>query len=235
MDSAHPVATLGDQLYERISKLIIDGTFGDGAKLPTEAELCERFGASRPVVREALARLRANHVITSRRGSGSYVQRLPAAPRMRFAPLGSIAELDRWYEFRALIESEAAYFAAKRRDAAALARIRAALRAYERAIAGGRSSDDADFAFHMAVAEASMNAFFVETVSSVRNQMMFSISLARSLTWLKPETSRRTVQAEHGAVFEAIRDRNPEQARRAMRRHINNVRRRVFEGQAATD
>jgi len=232
MESAHPPATLGDQLYERISKLIIDGTFADGAKLPTEAELCRRFRASRPIVREALARLRANHVITSRQGSGSYVQRLPGAPKMRFAPLGSIAELDRWYEFRRVIESEAAYFAARRRDAAALARIRSALRAYDRAIAGGRGTDDADFAFHMAVAEASMNAFFVETVSSVRNQILFSVSLARSLSWLKPEAGRRTVQSEHTAVYEAIRERKAERARDAMRRHIDNVRSRVFEGKA---
>jgi DNA-binding FadR family transcriptional regulator len=236
MDSAPPQATLGDRLYERISKLIIDGTFADGAKLPTEAELCRRFRASRPVVREALARLRANHVITSRQGSGSYVQRLPGAPKMRFTALGSIAELDRWYEFRRVIESEAAYFAAKRRDGPALARIRGALRAYDRAIADGTaSSDDADFAFHMAVAEASMNAFFVETVSSVRNQILFSISLARSLTWLKPEGGRRKVQAEHAAVFEAIRNRQPERARDAMRRHIDNVRSRVFEGNGAGD
>jgi DNA-binding FadR family transcriptional regulator len=235
MDYAHPKATLGDKLYEQIAKLIIEGTFAEGAKLPTEAEFCRRLRASRPVLREALARLRAEHVITSRRGSGSYVQRLPAAPRMRFAPLGSLAELDRWYEFRQAIESEAAYLAARRRDAAALTRIRRALHAYDRAIAGGRGSDDADFAFHMAVAEASMNAFFVETVASVRNQMMFSISLARSLTWLKPEAGRRKVRAEHAAVFEAIRARNPERARDAMRRHIDNVRTRVFEGRPASD
>ncbi len=236
MESAPAQPTLGDRLYEHISKLIIDGTFADGAKLPTEAELCRRFRASRPVVREALARLRANHVITSRRGSGSYVQRLPGAPKMSFTPLGSIAELDRWYEFRQVIESEAAYLAAKRRDAAALARIRSALRAYSRAIAGGSgSSDDADFAFHMAVAEASMNAFFVETVSSVRNQILFSVSLARSLTWLKPEAGRRTVEAEHTAVYDAIRERKAERARDAMRRHIDNVRSRLFEGKAGGD
>jgi DNA-binding FadR family transcriptional regulator len=108
------------------------------------------------------------------------------------------------------------------------------LRAYSRAIAGGSgSSDDADFAFHMAVAEASMNAFFVETVSSVRNQILFSVSLARSLTWLKPEAGRRTVEAEHAAVYEAIRDGKAERAREAMRRHIDNVRSRLFEGKAA--
>jgi DNA-binding FadR family transcriptional regulator len=236
VESTHAQGTLGDRLYERISKLIIDGTFADGAKLPTEAELCRRFRASRPVVREALARLRANHVITSRRGSGSYVARLPGAPKMRFTRLASIAELDRWYEFRRVIESEAAYLAAARRDAAAIGRIRSALRAYSRAIAGGSgASDDADFAFHMAVAEASLNAFFVETVSSVRNQMMFGISLARSLTWLKPEAGRRTVEAEHTAVYEAIRDGKPERAREAMRRHIDNVRSRLFEGRATGD
>jgi DNA-binding FadR family transcriptional regulator len=181
------------------------------------------------VVREALARLRANGVIDSRQGSGSYVRRLAAAREPQFAPLGSISDLERWYEFRAVIESEAAALAARWRDAAASGKIRGALRALEREVKGVRSGDDADYAFHMAVAEASKNPFFVETMTSIRNQILFSISLSRSLA---ARGSRRDeeVRTEHEAVFEAIRDGKPERARAAMRRHIDNVRNRIFNG-----
>ena len=221
---------LSDRLYAEISQLIVSGELPHGSKLPTEAALSARFRASRPVVREALARLRANGVIESRQGSGSYVRRQVAAPELRFAPLGSIDDLARWYDFRVVIESEAAYLAARDRDAAAVARIRSALQAFDREIAAGGTGDNNDFAFHMAVAEASRNAFFVETMASVRNQVLFSISLSRSLYWRRPAGRTRSVAAEHRAVFEAIRDGDPDRARAAMRRHIANVRKRIFTG-----
>ena len=182
------------------------------------------------MVREALARLRANGVIDSRQGSGSYVRRPTAVAEAHFAPLGSIGDLERWYEFRSVIESEAAFLAARSRDAAALTKIRSALREHEREVAAGRTGDDADFAFHMAIAEASKNPFFVETMASVRNQVLFGISLARSLALKRPAGRHALVRAEHEAVFEAIRDGDPERARSTMRRHISNVRRRIFHG-----
>jgi GntR family transcriptional regulator, transcriptional repressor for pyruvate dehydrogenase complex len=185
------------------------------------------------VVREALARLRANGVIDSRQGSGSYVRTLAAAPEPSFAPLGSISDLERWYEFRSVIESEAACLAAKWRDAAALARIKSALRTLEREVAAGRSGDEADFAFHMAIAQASKNPFFVETMASVRNQILFGISLSRSLALTRPAGRNELVRGEHEAVLEAIRDGDPERARASMRKHIGNVRKRVFNGRRA--
>jgi len=224
---------LSDRLYEQISKRIVAGEFPDGSKLPTEAEMGARFKASRPVVREALARLRANELIESRQGSGSFVRRRVSAPEIHCAPLGSIADLESWYEFRTVIESEAAYLAARSRDAAGLAKIRSALAAYDREVAAGASGDDADYAFHLAVAEASRNAFFLETIASTRNQVLFSISLARGLYWRRPAGRVQVVHAEHTAVFEAIRERDPERARAAMRQHIANVRARVFKGAAA--
>jgi DNA-binding GntR family transcriptional regulator len=69
-------------------------------------------------------------------------------------------------------------------------------------------------------------------VASVRNQVLFSISLSRSLYWRRPAGRTRSVAAEHRTVFEAIRDGDPERARAAMRRHIMNVRKRIFTGPA---
>ena len=72
-------ATLTEQVYDGILGLVIDGSFPIGTRLPPEVELCRNYGASRPVVREVLARLRAEGLIESRRGSGSYVLRQTAA------------------------------------------------------------------------------------------------------------------------------------------------------------
>ena len=58
-------------IYERLFELIVAGEFTVNARLPSETELARRFGASRPVVREAPARLRDDGLIVSRQGSGS--------------------------------------------------------------------------------------------------------------------------------------------------------------------
>jgi DNA-binding FadR family transcriptional regulator len=59
---------LGDQLYERILHRIVAGELAEGERLPSEARLCEEFGVSRPVVREALSRLQADGMVVSRQG-----------------------------------------------------------------------------------------------------------------------------------------------------------------------
>ena len=73
--------SLSDVAYEQILADIMDGVFAENARLPAEGALAERFGISRPVVREALARLRDDGLIVSRQGSGSYVTARPARAR----------------------------------------------------------------------------------------------------------------------------------------------------------
>ena len=66
-----------DQAYAHLFHKIVTGDFKEGDVLPSENELCGLFGVSRPVVRQALQRLRADNLIASRRGSGSFVQSRP--------------------------------------------------------------------------------------------------------------------------------------------------------------
>src|SRR5436305_1766119 len=98
-----PATRLADQLAHRIATLIDRGEFAEGGRLPAESELAERFGVSRPVIREALSRLRVMGMIISRRGSGSYVQKRAARPEAKaqigFGPVNSMAEVKKCYEF----------------------------------------------------------------------------------------------------------------------------------------
>ena len=66
-------ARLSDQLYRQIFDQIVSGQRNVGDKLPSENELSEQHGMSRPVVREALMRLRADGLITAHQGLGSFV------------------------------------------------------------------------------------------------------------------------------------------------------------------
>src|SRR5690606_8438842 len=71
------VQKFSDQIYEQILRGIVNGEMTEGQRLPSEQSLANAYGVSRPVVREALARLRADGIIVSRHGSGSYVRHQP--------------------------------------------------------------------------------------------------------------------------------------------------------------
>ncbi len=68
---------LPDKIYGDILNRILEGEYKEGERLPTEHALAERFATSRPTVREALARLRADGIIMTRHGSGTTVARRP--------------------------------------------------------------------------------------------------------------------------------------------------------------
>ena len=230
-----PAARLGDQLSHRMVELIERGEFGAGSRLPSESELADRFGVSRPVIREALSRLRVMGVIVSRKGSGSYVQkRADVAPRAPgFGAVNSLAEVRKCYEFRIGVEGEAAYYAAQNRTPEMLLVMREALDRMESATARGMVGMSADLEFHLSVARASGNEFFETVMQSIRTPIEFAINLARSLSLTRPLEHLRTVQIEHVVMLEAIEARDKDAARRAMRTHIGNACSRVFEGPGA--
>jgi DNA-binding FadR family transcriptional regulator len=222
---------LGDHVYEQVLEMIMNGEFPENSRLPPEAELSARLGVSRPVLRQALRRLREDEIIQSRKGSGSYVLKRPDRSILNFAPVGSIADIQRSFEFRIAVEGEAARLAAERRTEEDLARIGAALEDLDECIRSGTLGADADEAFHLAVCEATGNRFFADARASMQAHIIFGMNLARSLSLTKPADRLELVQSEHVTIFEAIRDQDPTAAETAMRSHIENARRRVFEGQ----
>ncbi len=222
--------TLADTVYENVLARIVRGDFPVGEKLPTEHELSDEMGVSRPVLRQALKQLREDGVVVSRQGSGSFVRRKPEEAVLDFAPIGSIADIQRTFEFRAAIEGEAAYLAAQRRSERELRQIQLALEELDRCVRTGELGVDADEAFHAAVCAASDNHYFMSARNSMKANILTGLNLTRNLSLTKSQERLAMVQAEHDAIFEAISARDAEAARRAMRSHIENARRRVFEG-----
>lgn len=221
---------LSDPVYEHIFSKILSGEYPVDSKLPPETELARLFSVSRPVVREALAKLRDDGVIYSRQGSGSVVARRPDDAILRFAPIESVADIQRCYEFRAEMEGAAARLAALRRDAQALEDIEQALAALDECISHGMLGVKEDLGFHMAVCKASKNRFFISTLSSIQAQIGFGMNLARNLSLIKPRERLALVQDEHRAIFGAIRRQDPQAAHEAMVAHIINAKDRVFQG-----
>jgi GntR family transcriptional repressor for pyruvate dehydrogenase complex len=189
---------------------------------------------SRPIVREALARLRRDGLVVSRQGSGSYVQRHPDESLPRFEPLSSVAEISQWFEFRATVEGAAAALAAERIASEGLAHVEAALAAFEAIVAEGRPSSAEDFAFHLAIAECSRNRYFVEVLQMLRPHLMMVVGLAHSLANRYVDVRKQQTRLEHRAMLEALRAGDPDAARAAVLQHIENTRWRLFEGDPRT-
>ncbi len=222
---------LSEQIFDEIFGLIVIGEFAQNTKLPTELELAGRFGVSRTVVREALARLRDDGIVISRQGAGTFVNRRPNRAILGFRPMASISDILRCFEFRVGLEGEAAYVAAIRQDIARIESIAQALAALESIVKQGSVGAVADCDFHIAVANASCNPFVVSVMESLRPNIDFGMNLARNLSLKKPVSRVRQVQDEHGRVYEAIRRGDAEAARKAMRDHVENARTRIFDGE----
>ncbi|KND60230.1 transcriptional regulator, GntR family protein [Candidatus Burkholderia verschuerenii] len=218
-----------DRIYSDILNSIMEGEFKEGDRLLTEHAFAERFATSRPTVREALARLRADGIIVTRRGSGTVVGRRPDPDVRRFAPLETLSDIRRCYEFRVVTEAGAAELAAIKGDEDDIRAIEDAWNALERIVESqqGIGARD-DFAFHLAVARASKNQFFITVLTFIEEQVMFSMNLSRRLSLVKTLERQQLVQREHRDVLDAIHDRDPARAGRAMKAHIENALERMF-------
>jgi GntR family transcriptional regulator, transcriptional repressor for pyruvate dehydrogenase complex len=211
------------------------GQFAADGKLPSEKELSDHFGVSRPIVREALHRLRTGGLIQSRQGAGSFVtgttaqsERTP--PPSANPPMQTISDVRRIYEFRLALEGEIAFAAAVHRTDALIEAIKNELDAIELAIKTGKIGVQQDNDFHAAIAHSTQNQFFEAALAAVRPQLNYVIDLARSFSVLQSAEHLAMVQREHMAVFERVREGDPVKAREAMQTHIRNARERVFDG-----
>ena len=128
---------LADEIYAQILLQLSTGQYKTGDRLPTEKELSASFDVSRPVVREALQHLQNDGLIDARRGSGTFVRRLPPHEMAHYTDDARIAQYMRAYEVRRGLEVEAARLAALRINQAHRRRIGQALSVLEDTMRSG--------------------------------------------------------------------------------------------------
>jgi DNA-binding FadR family transcriptional regulator len=222
---------LGDQLYGQILQQIVSGALKEGDKLPSENEICRSFQVSRPTVREALMRLHADGLVTTRQGSGTFVLQRPSDRLTQLAEVSDVAGMLRCLEVRIALEGQAATLAAQRRTPAQLDRISAALSALRSAFETGTVAADLDFAFHLAVAAASGNRLFADVLQTLNETIRGAMTVALGITRTGSKDRARRVVEEHEAIEEAIARGDAEAAGLAMRYHLHRARQRVTDGQ----
>jgi GntR family transcriptional regulator, hexuronate regulon transcriptional repressor len=211
-------ARLYQDLARKLVAAIISGQYPVGSRLPAERELAQIYDVSRPTVREAIIALEVRGFVEVRIGSGAYVMRLPGDSDIPGFGMSAF-ELT---EARYYIEGEAAALAASHIDDTELATIAALVEDIARENNNPRGTERADRAFHLAIAQATRNAAMLGAVTSLWD--LRDSSAEAALLHAKARSANvKPVVAEHTAVLEALRARDPDAARTAMRAHLAQV------------
>jgi GntR family transcriptional repressor for pyruvate dehydrogenase complex len=207
-----------EEVVARVSELIKDAQLKAGDRLPPERELSKQLGVSRPSLRAGLRALSSMGVLKSRQGAGTFVAGGP--PTLDSEPLRLLASLhgfsfDHMFEVRSILEVGAAGLAAEHATSEQLATLADEIAEMYASLGDPQEYLVHDIRFHRAIADASGNptlATLVEMVSAVMYER-------RRETIERAHDFGESLEL-HQQVYRAIRSRQPDDARAAMREHI---------------
>lgn len=221
-------ARYADHVHAALSQAIQGGHLASGMRLPSESALAQHFRVSRPVVRQALERLRADALIASVRGSGSYVQAVKNVGSSAHSGV-DIAHILHGVELRLVLEPEAAALAALRRSNDDLLRLDTCIDAFALATQAGGPTHAHDYGFHEAIARATANPRLLAAMRALEFDVAHAVKVWRHLGRMRPSMRLQDAVDEHRAVMQCVRERDAEGARRSMRSHIEKARVRMME------
>jgi GntR family transcriptional regulator, transcriptional repressor for pyruvate dehydrogenase complex len=210
-----------EDVARQIQRLIVNGELEPGQLLPPERQLAEQFGVSRNSVRDAIRALELTGLVVARHGEGNVVADVSADTLV--APTATlllrkrtlVAEL---LDVRKMLEPALAARAAVHASDEEIVHLEEILRRQREKTARGQSTVEEDTEFHYSIALAAGN-------SVVRKLLDVLMDLLR-------ETRARSLQVEgrlerslagHLRVLDAIRQRDPEGAERAVRQHLDEI------------
>lgn len=214
-----PRTNLVDLVIDQMERLIADGEWPVGAKVPSEPVLVEQLSVGRNTVREAVRALVHTGMLEPRQGDGTYVRASSGFGAAVQRRLRRASDLEA-FEVRASLERDAARLAALRRTDEDLAALRHALderaRAWERADLSAYV--DADLLFHRTVAAAAHNSILADLYDHLSDALKASV---RSVLDAPLQDSVRHQMDSHRAIVDAIEARDAEAAERAVLGHLS--------------
>ena len=218
---------ISQSVVRQIEQLILRGILRPGERLPSEREMAERMGVSRPSLRDAIADLAGRGLLSSRPGSGVFVAEVLGSA---FSP--ALTDLFATHDeavfdyiaFRRDMEGMAADRAARLGSATDLRVIDTILRKMEAAHQKRDPSDEAqlDAEFHMAIIEASHNVIMLHMMRSIFELLRQGVFYNR-LVMFRNRMTRDQLLDQHLAINTAIQARDPEAARAAVVSHLTYV------------
>ncbi len=228
---------LASAVVRQIERLILQGILRPGERLPSERELSERLGVSRPSLREAVAELQDGGLLTTRAGAGIFVAEVlgsafsPALIRLFGTHDEAVFD---YLDFRSDLEALAAERAAQLgsdTDLAVIAAIFAKMEAaHQKRNPESEASLDAEF--HMAIIEASHNVIMLHMMRAMFDLLRQGVFYNRQIMFRQKDT-REILLDQHRAINAALRARDPVAARNAIETHMSFVRTALAEDRRA--
>ena len=223
LDALVRPSSLVERVVHKLQAEIQSGVYAASTRLPAEQTLADDFKVSRPVIREAIARLKVDQILVTRKGSGAYVSDNPVgnAYRLTHSSQTGVADINfqHVFELRYWSECASAELAALRRTPNDLLAMRCALDDMDRCAGDFAAAGVADLAFHRAIAIATGNPYFSGFVEFLGHQLLET----RRLAW--ENSAQRSVgpsqaQQEHRLILAAISAADPNAAREAACAHL---------------
>jgi GntR family transcriptional regulator, transcriptional repressor for pyruvate dehydrogenase complex len=214
---------LYEQIVQQIEQSITKAELKPGDQLPAERELAQQFGVSRTAVREAIKTLREKGLVEAYSGRGTFVTNgTSQAIRQSLDLLMRIGQTDAsgaLEELRQILEPEIAALAATRVEQQHLATMREAVAVMDHALHDPEEYIEADLDFHLSLAEAAANPLILSLIDSI-------VGLLREqrIRVFQVDGGPERGQFHHKQILAAVAARNSEQARQAMRDHLQQIR-----------
>jgi GntR family transcriptional repressor for pyruvate dehydrogenase complex len=216
------------EVVAQIEQDVLGGRLNPGERLPSEEKLCEQFGVSRTVIREAIQQLRGRGMLRTLKGSGSYI----ADPNLgalssaleTYSVLSEDDSFLQLIDFRILIETECARLAAQYAGERDLTEINENLDAMTASKGDREHFSKADIAFHLSIAKASRNSIYLTVLTGLERRCIEYASTNRGDgDWYA------NVISTHQKIYHAIADGQQDAAAQAMRRHLLHSRRHYID------
>ena len=213
-----------EQVADVLERRIHEQSLSAGAELPSERDLMKEFGVGRPAVREALFHLQRMGLVEIRPGARAQVA-VPSVRGVMHSVAGSARYLlsasegiKHFQDARILFETGLVRDAARLASDADIARLKTALDNNRESIGDTRRFEQSDVAFHFAIATVPNNPIYTTLHSAIIEWLVDQ----RHVTLSYPGQNKLAYQA-HAAIFEAIADRDPDDAAAEMRIHLEQV------------
>lgn len=228
---------LSSAVVRQIELLIMRGILKPGVRLPSERELAEQMGVSRPSLREAISDLQDRGLLATKAGAGIYVAEVVGAA-FSDALVQLFADHDEavfdYISFRRDLEGLAAARAARLGSDTDLKVVETIFRKMETAHTKRNPAEEAqlDAEFHLAIIEASHNVIMLHMMRAMFQMLREGVFYNRQMMF-KQRTTRDTLLEQHRAILDALIARDEAGSRAAVEAHLDYVEASLSERQKA--
>jgi len=218
---------ISEKVEEQIIKLIKEGSYKEGDKLPSVRELCDSLDVGRSAVRDALTTLKGRGLVETRQGEGTFVTGFNPKRYFQHMLMPHQKELESLFQVREILETSIVKLAAVNRKEQDLIVMRKALNHMSEC-----QYDDSgyhDCQFHMAIAKASGNNILQQLLESISSTMAKSMADFHCLIASKPELIH-DIHHQHELIMDMIVCEDVSGANEAMLLHLSYVKKHMRKG-----